>query len=67
MAKQKKFPGRRAKAGRFVIGSDGFAKINAVEGIKSTEAMKKRASEKRSKGLTAEEYRRSIISSYLKG
>jgi hypothetical protein len=67
MAKQKKPIAKSAKTGRFVIGSTGFEKINAVEGIRMTAAMKKRAGEARAKGLTAEEYRRTIIRSYRKG
>jgi hypothetical protein len=67
MAKQKKTVGQPAKPGRFVVGRLGFAKISAVEGIKPTDAMKKRADEKRSRGLSAEEYRRTIISSHRKG
>ena len=47
--------------------SDRFSKISEVEGIKLTPAMKKRASDARSKGLTAEEYRRAIIRSHSKG
>jgi hypothetical protein len=56
-----------AKTGRFVLGSDRFAKISEVEGIRLTTEMKKRASEARNKGLSAEEYRRSIIRSHQKG
>ena len=56
-----------AKAGRFVLGSDRFAKISEVEGIRLTPAMKNRASEVQIKGLTAEEYRRTIIRSHQKG
>ena len=67
MAKQKRTAAKRTKTGRFVVGSDGFAKISAVEGIRLTEAMKKRASDARTKGLTAEEYRSTIIRSYRKG
>ena len=66
MTKQKKPDGQTTKSGRFVIGSAGFAKISAVEGIKLTDAMKKRADERRAKGLTAEEYRRTIVSSHRK-
>jgi hypothetical protein len=50
-----------------VLGSDRFAKISEVEGIRLTTTMKKRASEARSKGLSAEEYRQSIIRSHRKG
>ena len=67
MAKQKKSVAKSAKTGRFVIGSAGFGKISAVEGIRMTAEMKKRASEARAKGLTAEEYRRKIVRSYRKG
>jgi hypothetical protein len=67
MAKQKKTIAKSPKTGRFVIGSAGFGKISAVEGIQTTAAMKKRAGDARAKGLTAEEYRRTIIRSYRKG
>ena len=40
--------------------------MSAVEGIEMTAAMKKRAGDARAKGLTAEEYRRTIIRSYRK-
>lgn len=65
MAKQKN-PPSGTKSGWFVLGSNRFAKISEVEGIKLTPAMKKRASDARSKGLTAEEYRRAIIRSHSK-
>lgn len=58
---------RDAKTGQYVLGSDRFAKISEVEGIRLTAAMKKRASDAQSKGLTAEEYRLSIIRSHRKG
>jgi hypothetical protein len=67
MAKQKKPSSTTVKTGRFVIGRNGFGKISAIEGIEVTPAMKRRAGEARAKGLTAEEYRRTIISSYRKG
>jgi hypothetical protein len=38
-----------------VVGAAGFAKISAVEGIRLSPAMKKRAAEAGSKGLTAED------------
>ena len=60
MAKQKN-DARDPKTGRFVLGRDDFAKISEVEGVRLTPAMKKRASEARMKGITAEEYRRTII------
>jgi hypothetical protein len=49
-----------------VIGNAKFGKISAVEGIRMTAAMKKRAVNARAKGLTAEEHRREIIRSYRK-
>jgi hypothetical protein len=66
MAKQNDTSGKPAKTG-FVVGATGFAKISAVEGIRLSPAMKKRAAEADSKGLTAEETRRAIIRTYRKG
>jgi len=65
MANQKTF-GKGSKTARFVIGRDRFAKIAEVEGVRLTAEMKKRASEAETKGLTAEEYRRSIIRNHRK-
>jgi hypothetical protein len=67
MAKQRKPTAKGTKAGGFVVGRARFAKISAVEGIQLTKAMEKRASEAGRKGLTAEEYRRTIERSYRKG
>lgn len=64
---RRKSTAKGTKINRFVIGRDSFAKISEVEGIRLTPAMKKRASEAQIKGLTAEEYRRTIIRSYRKG
>jgi hypothetical protein len=66
MPKQKRATGKGTKTG-FVVGAAGFAKISAVEGIRLSPAMKKRAAEAGSKGLTAEETRRAIIRTYRKG
>jgi len=66
MPKQKRSTGKSAKAG-FVIGQAGFAKISAVEGIRLKPAMKKRTAEAATKGLSAEEYRRTIVRRYRKG
>jgi hypothetical protein len=63
MAKQKDISGKSGKTG-FVVGAANFAKISAVEGIRLSPAMKKRAAEASSKGLTAEETRRAIIRAY---
>jgi hypothetical protein len=67
MSKQRKSAGNSEKTGRFIIGRERFAKISAVEGIELTDAMKKRADDKLAKGLSAEEYRRTIIGSHRKG
>ncbi|KJC37552.1 hypothetical protein UB31_07685 [Bradyrhizobium sp. LTSP849] len=65
MPKQKQQTGKTVKGG-FVVGRAGFAKISDVEGIRLKPAMKKRATEAAAKGLSAEEYRRSILHSYRK-
>jgi hypothetical protein len=67
MTKQKRIDRGETKAGRFLLGRDSFEKISAVEGIRLTRAMKKRAGDAKAKGLTAEEYRSTIIRSYRKG
>jgi hypothetical protein len=66
MPKQKSTTGKVAKKG-FIVGTARFAKISAVEGIRLSPAMKKRAAEAGSKGLTAQETRRAIIRIYRKG
>ncbi|HMH98979.1 MAG TPA: hypothetical protein VK577_20775 [Bradyrhizobium sp.] len=66
MTKQKNLA-KGTKAGRFVLGSDRFAKISEVEGIRLTDAMKRRSREAQAKGLTAEEHRRTILRSHRKG
>jgi hypothetical protein len=53
------------KAG-FVIGRAGFAKISAVDGIRLTSAMKKRAVEAERKGASAKEFRQAIVRSHRK-
>jgi len=65
MAKQTHTTEKGANKG-FVVGAVGFAKISAVEGIRLKPAMKKRAAEADSKGLSAEEARSAIIRSYRK-
>ncbi|MDB5554005.1 MAG: hypothetical protein JWL86_3989 [Rhizobium sp.] len=67
MAKQRKTVTKCAKAGGFIVGRAGFAKISAVEEIELTPVMEKRASEADRKGLSAEEYRRAIVRSHRKG
>jgi len=59
-------PGRTTKIGT-VIGRERFAKISAVEGIKLTSDMRKRAADSERRGLTGEERRREIVRAYRKG
>ena len=48
----------------FVLGHANFTKISAVEGIRLKPAMKTRAAEASSKGLSAEDTRKAIIGAY---
>jgi hypothetical protein len=66
MTKTKRSDAKGKKKGGFVVGRAGFGKISAVEGIRLTPAMKKRATDAERKGLSAEEYRRTIVRSYRK-
>jgi hypothetical protein len=66
MAKRK----ASAKQGRdsgMIIGRDRFAAISAVEGIKLTPEMERRAAEFARKGLTPEERIRAIVTAHRKG
>ena len=65
MSKPKQ-PGTKAKKKGFVIGRASFGKISAVEGVRLTPAMKKRAADAEREGLSAEEFRRTIVRSYRK-
>jgi len=47
-----------------VVGRARFARISAVEGIRLTEVVEKRASEASQKSLTAEKYRQAIVRSH---
>lgn len=67
MAKQKKPVAQGTKVGGFVVGRAHFRKIGEVEGIELTKLMERRASEAGRKGLTAEEFRRTIVRSHRKG
>lgn len=49
-----------------MLGSKRFAKISAVEGIKRTPAMKKRAAEFDKKGLSTAERRQELFKVYRK-
>jgi hypothetical protein len=66
MPKSKRSDSKTEKKGGFVVGRDNFGKISAVEGIRLTPIMKKRASDAKRKGLSAEEYRQTIVRSYRK-
>ncbi|MBR1213563.1 hypothetical protein [Bradyrhizobium sp. JYMT SZCCT0180] len=59
-------PDTKPKKRRFVIGRSSFSKICAVEGIQLTPSMKKRAVDAEREGLSAEEYRQTIIRAYRK-
>jgi hypothetical protein len=65
MPKQKTSTGKSGKTG-FVVGRAGFMKISAVEGIQLKPAMKNRAAEASSKGLSAEEYRKVVVRTHRK-
>jgi hypothetical protein len=65
MPKQKRSTGKGSKTG-FVLGHANFTKISAVEGIRLKPAMKKRAAEATSKGLSPEEYRKAIVRAHRK-
>jgi hypothetical protein len=67
MTKRKGASAKGAKASSFVLGGSGFAKISAVEGIHLTDAMKKRSGIARTKKLSPDEYRETIIRSHRKG
>ena len=67
MPKTKPSGTKVGKRSGFVIGHEGFGKISAVEGIRLTPAVKKRASAAERKRLSAEEYRQTIVRSYRKG
>ncbi len=66
MPKQRKTVASKSKLVAFTIGRAHFVKISAVEGIKTTEVMEKRASEASRTGMTAAEYRSTIMRSYRK-
>lgn len=57
---------KKAATAKFVLGRERFAKISAVEGIKLTPAMKKRAKEFDRLGLSPAEQRREILKVYRK-
>ena len=66
MPKAKRPGAKTKKKGGFIIGPDSFGKISAVEGIRLTPTMKKRAADAERKGLSAEEFRRTIVRAYRK-
>lgn len=67
MPKRKKASEKKPVPARFVVGRERFTQISAVEGIKPTRAMKKRAATFDKLGLTAAERRRQIIKAHSKG
>jgi hypothetical protein len=52
---------------KFIIGRERFTRISAVEGIKPTAAMKKRAATFEKRDLSDAERRREIINAHRKG
>ena len=62
----KKPSSKKGKASGFVIGSVRFRKISAVEGIHYSPEMKGVAAISKSKTLTPEERRKTIIKAYRK-
>jgi hypothetical protein len=62
----KKPSSKKTKASGFVIGSARFRKISAVEGIHYSPKMKGSAAISKSKALSPEERRKSIIEAYRK-
>jgi hypothetical protein len=67
MATRTKSDVNKRTSAKFVIGRERFMQISAVEGIKPTAAMKKRAATFEKQGLTPAERRREIIKTYRKG
>ena len=57
---------RGSKTGRFVVGMARYEKISAVEGIRLSADMKRRAEEFDRQGLTPEERRRAIVKAHRK-
>jgi hypothetical protein len=66
MAVRSKSSKKGATTGKFVLGSQRFAKISAVEGIKRTSAMKKRSAAFDKKGLSTAERRQELLKVYRK-
>jgi hypothetical protein len=66
MPTRKKVSYDKRLSAKFVLGRERFAQISAVEGIRPTAAMKRRAAEFETKGLSAAERRREIIRIYRK-
>ena len=65
MRKQKRLIKKNTDAG-FVLGEASFAKISAVEGIRLKPAMKQRAAQAASEGLSPQEYREAIVRAHRK-
>ncbi len=65
MPKAKRSGTKAKKKGGFLVGRDSFGKISAVEGIRLTPTMK--ATDAEREGLSAEEYRETIVRAYRKG
>jgi hypothetical protein len=66
MSSKMKQPAATSGKQAFTLGRDAFGKISAVEGIRLTPAMKKRAADAVSNQLTADERRDAIKRSHRK-
>jgi hypothetical protein len=67
MAIHKKSGSRKRISAKFIIGRERFTQISAVEGIKPTATMERRAATFEKQGLSDAERRRAIINAHRKG
>ena len=64
---KRRAPARKKRDAGMIIGRKRFAVISAVEGIKLTPQMERRAAEFARKGLTPEARIRAIVAAHRKG
>ena len=57
----------KKQSGKFVIGSEAFAAISAVEGLKLSAVSKERLAEQKRKGLSNDQRRQEILNAYQAG
>lgn len=60
------FSGRDSRTGRFIVGREGMAKLNAIEGIKQSRSSRDMFANFERDGLSAEERRRRIVAKHVK-